>query len=96
MGLDLSTESSGGVPVEYHRIVSITQVVNEQTVIEVRSYVSQAKREQEGEGDVYNDTRYFAVPYADGITVSGAYDALKTLDEFSGASDVFEAGQEVA
>lgn len=47
MAISLQETLPNGVPLSYHRIVSLTTVVNQQCIIEVASYVNQEAREQE-------------------------------------------------
>ena len=87
-----------GVPLSYWRIVSLTCVVNQQSVIELAGYVSQEAREQEQEAivdptqgcDVYIETRYIAVDYDPELSVNRAYELVKAMEEFDGATDVWE------
>ena len=103
MGLYKQIEAGNGVPLSYHRVVSITIVVNNQNVVEVASYTSQAKRAEEQQAmeqlrkgdndalcDVFIDTQYLAFDYDPSMTVETAYEALKGLDEFSDAEDVLD------
>ena len=46
MALSKKIENENGVTTNYHRIVSINEIVNEQTLIEVASYTSEEKREE--------------------------------------------------
>lgn len=47
MALSKRTTLPSGVQVNYHRVVRIDKIVNVQNVIEVASYTSRAKREEE-------------------------------------------------
>ena len=47
MALIKEIELSNGVTVNYHRIVSVNNITNHSSVIEVASYTSKAKREEE-------------------------------------------------
>lgn len=101
MALSKKIENENGVITNYHRIVSINQIVNEQTLIEVASYTDKSKREEEQQAletarkggeypqtNVYIDTEYIAKEYdeKDG-NIGDAYKYLKTLDKFKGAKD---------
>lgn len=98
MALIKEIELENGVPVRYHRVVSVNTVTNVQAVVEVASYVSQAKREAEksalaaGEPmDVFIRTRYLCAPYGACPTAAAAYRWLKESEpEFQGAEDVFD------
>lgn len=100
MAIAKALELENGVVVGYHRVVSITTVVNLQTTVEVRSYTTAEKRAEEKEalagGDpasVYTKSKYHVLPYDGGMTVEGAYAAVKAMPEYEGASDVWEEGQ---
>lgn len=49
MALKKSIELDNGVIVNYHRIVSLNKITNTSNIVEVASYVSQIKREEEAE-----------------------------------------------
>ena len=101
MALSKKIEEKNGVTTNYHRIVSINQIVNEQTLIEVASYTDKSKRQEEQQAletarksgeypqtNIYIDTEYIAKEYdkKDG-NIEDAYKYLKTLDKFKGAKD---------
>lgn len=99
MALLRETELPSGVAVRYHRVVSLNCITNVANIVEVASYTTAEKRAEEkaaleaGEGmDVFIETRFYDVPYDQGMTVEGAYAYLKTLPEFEGAADVPEGG----
>lgn len=100
MALQKEIELDNGVITKYHRIVSITKVTNQVNTIEVGSYTSEAKRQEEqhaieegqrtGEAvpmDVFINTIYIDKEYNEKETIEDAYKYLKTLDEFKGAKD---------
>lgn len=82
-----------GVLTKYHRIVSLNSITNDQIIIEVASYTSEEKRQEEIEAmsqeepmmDVYIDTTYISKEYDEETTIQSAYQYLKTLDEFKGS-----------
>lgn len=101
MALSKKIELDSGVEVNYHRIVSITNIINEQTIIEIASYTSKVKREEEksaledgkksGEAvpmNVFINTSYIPKEYAEKETIKDYYNYLKTLDEFKNSQDV--------
>lgn len=47
MAIEKPIELGNGVTVHYHRVVSVNSITNVQSVIEVASYTSEAKREEE-------------------------------------------------
>ena len=96
MGLQLSKEI-GGVPLNYHRVASVNIVTNQCNLIEVQSYVSKAKRDEEKQAlanrqamDVFIHADTYVAPYDQTMTVDSAYSYIKALDDFSGATDVLE------
>ena len=100
MALYKDVELQSGVTVSYHRVVSVSTVTNVQSTIEVASYTSRAKREEEaaavGSGggmDVFIETTWYVAPYDETVSIEGAYSYIKSLEEFSGAEDVWEEGQ---
>ena len=101
MGLKKNITLPNGVMLRYHRIAVLTQHVNMATIIEVQGYTSQAKRTEEREAvsanaeageavvdyDAYIETTFHNLPYDPEMTVEGAYEYLKTLPEYEGATD---------
>ena len=93
MALQKEIELNNGVVTNYHRIVSVNTITNLQNTIEIASYTSEAKREEEIETmleggiiDVFLSTRYVCAPYDQAMTVEGAYEWVeKNLPEFAGA-----------
>ena len=100
MALLKEIELESGVPVRYHRVVSVNAIANVQTIVEVASYISQAKREAEkaalqaGEAhNVFIETRYLSAPCGACPTVARAYEWIKAnVGDFAGAEDLFDEG----
>ena len=98
MALIKEIELDSGVPVRYHRVVSVNTITNVRDLLEIASYTSQAKREAEksalaaGEGmDVFISTRYVSAPYGTCPTITRAYEWLKeNVADFEGAEDVYD------
>ena len=101
MALSKKITLENGVEVNYHRIVSINNIINEQTIIEVASYTSEEKRNEEknalesgkksGEAvpmNVFINTNYVSKEYSEKDTPEDCYKYLKTLDEFKNAKDI--------
>ena len=95
MALFKEIELNNGVVVKYHRIVSINKITNHSTILEVASYTSQEKREQEiqqlaagEEVNAYIDTTYITVDYDESAAITDWYDYLKTTDKYSGATNI--------
>ena len=94
MALIKEIELENGVKVNYHRIVSVNNITNHVSIIEVASYTSKEKREQEKEAfekgkfiDAYKETKIIEKEYDEDLNVVSAYEYLKTLPEFSGCTD---------
>ena len=101
MALSKRIALSNGVVTNYHRVVSVNAVTNIQNIIEVASYTSTAKRAAEqaaidaGEkADVFISTSILSAPYDQSMTVVSAYEWIKTLPEYEGATDVLEDERE--
>lgn len=101
MALQKKIQLENGVEVNYHRIVSITKITNQQTIIELASYTSESKRNEEidalkqsqtsGEAvpiNIFIDTKLINKEYNETDEVEDCYDYLKTLDDFKDAQDV--------
>ena len=95
MALLKKIELNNGVSLNYHRISCLANVINKITIIEVTSYTSASKRGEEEAAtksgapmDVFMNTGYYNLPYDDTMSVSKAYDYLKTTDIYKGSEDV--------
>ena len=89
---DITLES--GITVNYHRIVSVNNITNYASVIEIASYTSSAKREEEKTAlknnepmNVFIHTQYLKIAYDKSLDVDEAYAYLKTLPEFVACAD---------
>lgn len=97
MGLKKQIELKNGIILNYHRIVSINKVTNNAIIIEVGSYISKEKRQEEIEYynstdfnkmmDVFIDTVYINKEYSENETIKDLYEYLKTTDKFKDAED---------
>jgi hypothetical protein len=103
MGLSKDMVLANGIPVKYHRVTSVNVITNVQNIVEVASYISEEQRRKQQadfehaketgewpEETVFSDSRYLVAPYDQDMTVISAYEWLKTLPEFEGATDVIE------
>lgn len=101
MALNKKIQLENGVEVNYHRIVSVNSIINDQTIIEVASYTDEKKRNEEknaiengkksGEAismNVFIDTRYINKDYNEKDNITNCYSYIKTLDDFKDAKDV--------
>ena len=101
MALNKKIELNNGVTTTYHRIVSIQQFINQETIIEVASYTSKEKREEEKaalakareggeypETNIHIETEYIPKQYEEkNNNVQDMYAYLKTLEKFKGSKD---------
>lgn len=97
MGLLKAIELENGIIVNYHRIVSINKITNNSNVIEVASYTSKEKREEEKNYynseeidksmNVFIDTTYINKEYKENESIQDVYDYLKTTEKFKDAQD---------
>lgn len=95
MALKKGITLDNGVIVNYHRIVSLNNITNVSTIIEVASYTSKDKREEEKTAienaepmNIYIDTDYINKEYEEDFKIEQAYDYLKTLDKFKDSEDI--------
>lgn len=94
MGLLKTIELNNGITLKYHRIVSVNNVTNQESIIEVASYTSKDKREEEkryigtGENmDIFLATELIPLEYTETLNVISAYEKLKKLPKFENAID---------
>ena len=98
MGLKKQIELDNGIVTNYHRIVSINKITNNSIIIEVASYVSESKRQEEidyyasdnvnKKMNVYINTNYIEKEYNESDTIEDCYKYLKTLELFKNAENV--------
>ena len=94
MALSKAITLDDGITVNYHRVVSVNNITNHASIIEVASYTSEEKRQEEKTAlennepmNVFILTEYLNKEYTQKLDVDAAYAYLKTLDKFSGAED---------
>lgn len=102
MALKLEMKMPNGVVLEYHRIALLSIDVHNQNTILVHSYLGSDSRqiEKDYSAGVYKDVEagmmnfpyveasYISADYDETMTVTKAYEYLKTLPKFAGAEDV--------
>lgn len=102
MAIKKNVTASNGIVTEYHRIAMIKIDTNQQNTILIHSYLSEAGRQIEKDytAGVYDDleegmmtwpyvsAQYIRCEYDGEMTVTKAYEHLKTLPEFEGSIDV--------
>lgn len=86
-----------GITTNYHRIVSINNIINQASIIEMASYTTKSKREEEKEAikngsrmDVFIRTESFPLEYDKNINIDTAYEYIKTNKKFENAKDDIE------
>ena len=101
MALIKSITMPNGIIVDYHRVVSVDNITNQSSIIEVASYTNKTKRLEEKEAlknnipmDVFIHTEYLNVPYDKDLNVDSAYAYLKTLEQFEGYVDDLDVSEE--
>lgn len=102
MAIKKIVTASNGIVTEYHRIAMVKIDINQQNSLLIYSYLSESGRQIEkdyaaglyddiDEGMMnwpYVDAQYLTCDYDGDMTISKAYEYLKTLPEFEGAIDV--------
>lgn len=97
MALNKYITLDNGVILSYHRVVSVNNITNQTSIIEVASYINEEQRNKEKEWyetksqedmNVLIETKYYLKDYDKNLNVDNAYDYLKTLDEFKDAEDI--------
>lgn len=94
MALLKEIELENGVKVSYHRITSVNAITNNNSIIEVSSYTSEAKRNEEKNAEkgedinVFIHTRFIYTEYNKNLNVDLAYAYIKSLPIFEDAIDV--------
>lgn len=91
MALYKEIRQEDGVTTKYHRILFIQITTNRQNSIAVLSYVDDDSRSAE-QTDIltspYQKSITYETDYDENMTIEKAYDYLKTLPEFEGATDI--------
>lgn len=95
MALSKNIELNNGITVNYHRVVSVNNVTNQTSIIEIASYTNKAKRDEEKlkltnkePMNIFINTEYMNINYNKNLNVDTAYNYLKTLEKFSNSTDV--------
>ena len=97
MALAKNITLDNGIVLNYHRVVSVNNITNQQSIIEVASYINEDQRKKEKEWyetkstedmNVFIETKYYSKEYDENLNVTNAYEYLKTLEEFEGAVNV--------
>lgn len=94
MALNKEMTLKNGIVVKYHRIVSVNNITNQSSIIEIASYTNEEKRMEEKAKflknepmNIYIHSKYYSKEYTKDLNVDSAYAYIKTLDEFINSSD---------
>lgn len=91
MALYKSIKQDDGVTTNYHRILYLHTTTNCQNSIAVLSYVDDESRKSELENIMsqpYQKAVTYETAYDESMTIESAYEYLKTLPIFEGATDI--------
>lgn len=102
MAIKIQVTADNGIVTEYHRIALLSIDVNQKNTILIHSYLSESGRQIEkdyadGKYDdleeglmkfPYVDAQYLDAEYDGEMTISKAYEYIKSLPQFKGAEDV--------
>lgn len=97
MALKKNIILDNGITLDYHRVVSVNNITNKTSIIEVASYINEEQRNKEKEWyetnsnedmNVFIDTKFYSKEYDKELNVDNAYEYLKILDEFKDAEDI--------
>ena len=102
MAIKIPVTEDNGIVTEYHRIALLSIDVHNQNTILVHSYLNEAGRQIEKDyaAGVYKDVEagmmrfpyvnasYINLGYDENMTVTKAYEYLKTLPQFEGSVDI--------
>lgn len=91
MALYKSIRQDDGVTTTYHRILYLQLTTNRQNSIVVVSYVDHDSRADEKESILsqpYQKCITYETDYSPSMTIETAYEYLKTLPVFEGATDI--------
>ena len=93
MALIKSITLDNGITVNHHRVVSVNNITNHASIIEVASYINSEKRQEEKTAlennqpmNIFIHSEYLGLQYNSTLNVNSAYEYLKTLDKFSNAT----------
>ena len=86
-----------GIITNYHRVVSVNNITNKCSILEIASYTNKTKRLEEKNAiennqpmNVYIATEYLNEEYDKTLNVDKAYEHLKTLEKFANSTDDIE------
>lgn len=97
MALKKDITLDNGIVLNYHRVVSVNNITNQISNIEVASYINEEQREKEKawyeenkqtDMNIFINTCFYSKEYDKELNVDSAYDYLKTLKEFEGTEDI--------
>ncbi len=96
MALKKTIILENGIPMSYHRIAEIKNIVNNSTMLIIHSYINQEQRNREKNheirfsDDIYKIIEQVKIAYNDKLDIVSAYEYLKTTEKYLDAEDIFE------
>jgi len=90
MALYKDIKQDDGIITKYHRILYLTHTVNSHNSIAIVSYTDRESRDTDivSENRPYRKAITYEIDYDENMTIESAYNYLKTLPEFEGATDI--------
>lgn len=91
MAISKEIRQADGVVTNYHRVLYVQITTNRQNSIAVLSYVDDVSRldeQADASKTPYRQAVTYETEYSPDMTIAAAYDYLKTLPQFAGATDV--------
>lgn len=91
MALYKPIKQEDGVTTNYHRILFLQSTINRQNSIVVMSYIDEQTRNDEKQmldSVTYRKSKTYEIDYSPSMTIELAYEYLKTLPEFEGATEI--------
>ena len=91
MALLKEIKLENGISLRYHRIVSINNIVNNQIMMEIASYIDEGQRTREkgGAEDVFIHTEFINMPSEEQTDIASLYRAIQTAHTLGGTKNLF-------
>lgn len=91
MALLKTIKQPDGVTTTYHRVLFVDSMINSHVSIAVLSYIDEEGRNNDSpESRAYKVSTSYEIEYEKNMTVEKAYQYLKSLPEFEGATDILD------
>lgn len=100
MALKKDITLDNGIVLNYHRVVSVNNITNQTSIIEVASYINEEQRQKEKEWyektnlekrngmNVFIETNFYTTNYDKELGVDNSYEFLKKIPIFEGSEDI--------